>query len=74
MGSGLPVELYIHILRQLPSQEQATLKTVLSFLSVSTVTRVAALDNLVWQNLYRAQYPHPLTEKEKERYKDPSSS
>lgn len=67
MGVELPVELYIHILHQLPGGESASLTAVLSFLSTSLVTRAAALDKSVWRNLYHSRYTHSIPAKEAER-------
>ncbi|KAH9944220.1 uncharacterized protein BXZ73DRAFT_87163 [Epithele typhae] len=64
----LPVELWILILLHISSREPASLAAVVSCLSVSSITRAAALDRSVWHKLYRARYTHTLPANEKERH------
>ncbi|KAI0830505.1 hypothetical protein BC628DRAFT_1313032 [Trametes gibbosa] len=64
---NLPVELYAKILCELPAAEPATLKTVVNFLSTSSLLRAAALESSVWARLYRAWFPHDDEVKEQER-------
>lgn len=54
--SPFPVELHIHILRQLPGRDPASTRAVASYLAACSVTRAAALDNAVWAHLYRDRY------------------
>ncbi|CDO72970.1 hypothetical protein BN946_scf185007.g24 [Trametes cinnabarina] len=67
MTPNLPVELYIQILHELPGRHPYTFFTLLSFLSVNHATRAAALDNTVWEKLYKSRYTHSDESREADR-------
>ena len=67
MAHLLPVEIYAHILTQLPGREPTTTTTVVSFLAANSVTRAGALDQRLWHELYIARYLRSVRSNEVER-------
>ena len=67
MAHLLPVEIYTHILTQLPGREPTTTTTVVSFLAANSVTRAGALDQRLWHELYIARYLRSVRSNEVER-------
>ncbi|THH02586.1 hypothetical protein EW026_g306 [Hermanssonia centrifuga] len=64
----LPVEIYIEILKVLPtSKSDPAEHTLLSCLQASSVTRTAALCSVCWKTPYDVRYTHCVCENEKKR-------